>query len=286
MAEKAQNSTAKFYEALATGKFFVYGVSVPRFVQFSVLLFLAIAARANALPSASEVLKQVQGRMEAVYADSPTNRFRYVRTNVIEELDGGKLKDRTVKTYEVIQIQGLPRARLVALDGRALSASEQKWRVGEEQRLQRALAQDKAPDYSKPKPWLTDEIIERFDFKVTGRTNYLRRQMLVLEFTPKKDAPNRNMVDRLVNKVAGALWVDESESEIARMDLRMTESVKFWGGILGQLDRFEFTLFRRRSQFGIWFNENSSGFVQIRKLFNSTRYKFAEQSFDFDRTRS
>lgn len=258
-----------------------------RLFEVCILAGALSGANASELPAASDVLKRVQERMDSIYADSPTNRFRYVRTNVVEELDGdGKLKDRTVKTYEVLQAQGLPRAKLVALDGRVLSASEQKWRVGEEQRLHRALAQDKAPDYSKPKPWLTDDILERFDFKVTGRTNYLRRPMLMLEFTPKKDAPNRSMVDRVVNRVAGALWVDESESEIARLDLRMTESVKFWGGILGQLDRFEFTLFRRRSTFGIWFNDNSNGFVQIRKLFSSTRFKISEQSFAFDRARS
>ena len=35
---------------------------------------------------------------------------------------------------------------------------------------------------------------------------------------------------------------------------------------------------RRRSPFGIWFNDTSSGMVQIRKLFTSTRFKISEQS--------
>ena len=258
-----------------------------RMLVICFLFAAALGARAHELPSAADVLVRVQERMDKVYADSVTNRFNYRRTNVIEELDGsGKLKDRTVKTYEVIQMQGLPRAKLVAVDGRALSASEQKWRVAEEQRLQKTLAGDKAPDYSKPKPWLNEDMLARFDFKVTGRTNYLRRQMVMLEFTPKKDAPNRGVTDRIINKVSGALWVDEDESEIARLDLRITESVKFWGGILGQLDRFDFTMFRRRSPLGIWFNESSNGMVQLRKLFTSTRYKISEQAHAFDRARS
>jgi hypothetical protein len=86
------------------------------------------------------------------------------------------------------------------------------------------------------------------------------------------------MADRIVNKVSGALWVDEAESEIVRLDLHMTEPVKFWGGILGQLDRFDWTLLRRRSPRGIWFNDRSDGMVQIRKLFLSTRYKILEQA--------
>jgi hypothetical protein len=92
------------------------------------------------------------------------------------------------------------------------------------------------------------------------------------------------MADRVVNKISGALWVDESEAEIVRLDLKMNEPVKFWGGILGQLDRFEWTLLRQRSRLGVWFNERSDGMVQIRKLFTSTRFKISEESFNFRRS--
>jgi hypothetical protein len=233
-------------------------------------------------PTPAEILKRVQARMEAVCASSPTNCFHYTRTNIIEELDGSaKLRKRTTKVYRVVQVQGLPRARLIAIDGRQLSESEQRWRISEEQRLQRTLTQDKAPDYEKPKPWLDDDILNRFQFRVAGRTNHLRRAATILEFFPRPDSPNRNMTDRVVNKISGALWVDDAESEIVRLDLHMTEPVKFWGGILGQLDHFDWTLLRRRFDSGVWYNDSSSGSLQIRKLFTTTRFKISEESFAF-----
>jgi len=254
-------------------------------IRVFVLAAAIFSACAGELPRADEVLKRVQARMELVCADSPTNRLHYYRTNVIEELDtSGKLKKRTVKIYEALQVQGFPHSRLLVVDGRHLSPAEQEWRTGEERQLQRTLTQDKSPNYSKPKPWLSDDILDRFDFKVTGVTNRMRRAVLILEFTPKPNAPNHNMTDRIINKISGALWVDEVESEIVRLDLHMSEPVKFWGGILGQLDRFEWTLLRRRSQFGIWFNDTSSGMVQIRKLFTSTRFKISEQASVFGRS--
>lgn len=254
-------------------------------VRVGVLAWAVLAAQAGELPTARDVLKRVQARMEAVCAEGPTNRFHYVRTNVIEELDGSnKLRSRSVKTYEVMQSRGLPQSRLLVVDGRTLTAAEQRWRVGEEQRLQRTLTQDKAPDYSKPKPWLTDDILQRFTFTVTGRTNRTRHSAVMLEFKPRPDAPNRNMTDRVVNKISGVLWVDEAEGEIMRMDLRMTEPVKFWGGLIGQLDRFEWTLLRERSGFGAWFNAKSSGSVQIRKLFTTTKYRISEEAFNFRRS--
>src|SRR3954467_5009498 len=113
-------------------------------IRVCVLTAVVFGPRAGELPTADEVLKRVQARMESICADSPTNRFRYTRTNVIEELDGGdKLKKRNVKIYEVVQFQGLPRAKLVAIDGRRLSPSEQSWHISEEQRLHRTLTQDK-----------------------------------------------------------------------------------------------------------------------------------------------
>jgi hypothetical protein len=255
------------------------GAAMTWWIQVWVLTALVFRAGAEELPSTDNVLKRVQARMETVCADSPTNRLHYYRTNVVEELDSsGKLKKRTVKIYEALQVQGFPRSRLLVIDGRHLSAAEQQWHIAEEQQLQKTLTQDKAVDYSKPKPWLTDDVLDRFDFTVTGRTNRMRRAVLILEFKPKPNAPNHNMTDRIINKISGALWVDEVESEIVRLDLHMSEPVKFWGGILGQLDRFDWTLLRRRSQFGIWFNDTSSGMVQIRKLFTSTRFKISESS--------
>jgi hypothetical protein len=255
-------------------------------ISVCVLAAVVPGARAGELPKPEVILKRVQARMEFVCTDSPTNRFRYTRTNVIEEVDGGgKLKKRSVKAYEVVQYQGLPRAKLVAIDGRRLSPNEQRWFISEEQRLQRTLTEDKTPDDSKPTPWLTDDILERFNFTVTGRTNRFRRSVLMLQFTPRACAPNRNMADRIVNKISGTLWVDEVDAEIVLLDLHMTEPAKFWGGILGQLDRFDWTLLRRPGGFGVWFNEVSSGSVQIRKLFSTTRFKISEQSFGFTRER-
>src|SRR5678816_1886388 len=102
---------------------------VGRFVQPVLLAAIMIAARASDLPPAHEILKRVQARMEAVCEDWPTNRFHYIQTNVVEEFDGSnKLKKRTVKTYEVQQIRGMPQSKLLVVDGRPLTAAEQRWR--------------------------------------------------------------------------------------------------------------------------------------------------------------
>ena len=65
--------------------------SMVRFFYICALLWVSLAAYGHELPGAVEVLKRVQARMDLVYGDSPTNRFHYTRTNVIEELDGAAI---------------------------------------------------------------------------------------------------------------------------------------------------------------------------------------------------
>lgn len=252
-----------------------------RLVIFAAVLLVAASTRsAEALPEASVVLKRLQSRLEQQL--SSTNKFTYTRTNTVDELDsGGKLKKRSLKIYRVTQAQGLPRARLVCVDGRWLSESEQRTRTADELRLQRTIAEDKNPDQKKPKAWLTDELLERFQFTVAARTNIQGRSALILTFQPVPDAPVRQMSDRIVNKIRGELWIDEAEDEIVYLQIGTGEAVKFWGGILGQLDRFNWTLHRLRSPFGAWYNSTSMGSIQIRKLFATTQYNLTEVSHNF-----
>lgn len=244
--------------------------------------FLLATARAEPLPDAPVLLKRVQARMEQIAAESGTNHFQYMRTNVIEELDSdGKLKKRSEKTYEVALVRGLPRARLIAIDGRTLPEGEQRWRNSEEQKLQRTFTPEKSSEAQKPKAWLTDDLLERFNFVVAARTNDHGRNVYIMTFRPRPGAATRSMVDRIVNNLAGQLWIDAEEAEIARIDLGMSQPVKFWGGFLGQLDRFNWTLQRTRSDSGVWFNQLSTGLFQIRKLLATSRFRVSEESFNF-----
>jgi hypothetical protein len=243
------------------------------------LAFATLALRAQPLPAAEEILKRVEARLDLVSA-ATTNIYHYTRTNLLEELDGdGKTKKRVEKTYRVLLKNGLPDAWVVAVNGKALSESEQRRQTSSEQRLQKAFTQEKHVDPSKPKPWLNDDVTDRFNFTVTGRTNVSSRTLVMLTFAPRTDASARTILDKVINKISGNLWVDEEEAEIALLGIRLDESTKFWGGIVGQLDRFDFTMRRERSDFGVWFNQTTKGFFQFRKLWTTSRFRFVEEAY-------
>lgn len=233
------------------------------------------------LPDAKTLLARVEARMEQVAADT-TNRYHYTRTNLLEELDAsGTVKKQTRLTHLVLLRQGLPRARIVAVDDRALPESEQRTRRSTEERLQKTLAQDKNPDPNKPKAWLNEDITDHFDIVVTGRTNVGSRSLIIMTFGGRTNATANNMIERLINKLSGVLWIDEQEAEIAQLQVRLNEPMKFWGGLVGRLDQFDITMHRRRSEFGAWFTHLTTGAFNIRKLFSTTRMRFTEEAHAF-----
>lgn len=249
------------------------------------IFFLAFAFPAGAatLPDANEIIARVQKRLEKLHDAPNPNPATYTRTNYIVQLDSdGKTNKTTQKIYRVQLVKGLPRARLVAIDGKELSEAEQRNVTAQEERFQRAIAQEKNPDYVKPKAWLTDDIRDRFVFTTTGRTNSNGRSLYMLTFAPRPDAPAKSMIDKVINTIHGGVWVDEEESEIARLDLLMTKPVKFWGGIVGQLDAFDFTIHRARSAAGVWFNRQGLGNIRFRKLWSSMRLQIQENSSDLN----
>ncbi len=243
-------------------------------------LMAAVGAESTPLPDVKEVLRRLKERSEKVASD--TNVYHYMRTNVIEmtEVDG-KEKSRSEKVYRVTLKHGLPRAHLIAEDGKALGESDQKAKTEEEVRFKRKIAMERNPDYVKPKALVDEDLLKRFVFVVTGRTNVDGRTMLMVKFDPKTDAPTPKMIDKIINKVSGALWMDEEEAEIARLDVHLGASVKFWGGILGKLEKFDLTLVRKRSEFGAWFNQLTMGWVQVRTLFTTARMRIQEEAFGF-----
>lgn len=225
------------------------------------------------------MIARVQKRLEKLADTHSTTPPSYMRTNVILQMDGkGNVEKRTEKIYAVQLVRGLPRARVMVVDGRLLSPDEQKIVRAQEDRFQRAIAQEKNPDYVKPKAWLSDDLRDRFVFTTVGRTNHQGRAVLILNFAPNPEAPAKSIVDRVINTINGVVWVDEAEDEIARLEMFMSKSVKLWGGLVGQLDGFDFTIQRRRSTEGVWFNWQSLGNIRFRKLFSNVRLQITENS--------
>ena len=118
------------------------------------------------------------------------------------------------------------------------------------------------------------------------RTVLNGRPTWVIGFQPASaNLPVHQMADRLLNQLAGKVWVDEQEFEIARAELSSQSKIALGGmlELLGSLKRFSYVLERIRVEEGIWFNRLAKGDFEGRKLLDSTHIKTRSETSGFQR---
>src|SRR6185436_18973891 len=195
----------------------------------------------------------------------------------------GAVKERREKQYEVILVAGWPYSKLVKFNGGPLSERQARQ---EEERERKAREQFNRPKKSRGGELmaLSQDLIDRYAFTVQHREVLNGRPALVLSFRPRnKDLPVKHISDHVLNHLAGKVWVDEDEFDIAKIDLHLDGKLTLWDGILASLERFDLTLVRTRMEQGVWINTFFTSSVEGRKLFDSVRYKTQERSTNYRR---
>ncbi len=259
------------------------------FVQFCLTCCLLLAAgtlRAQSLngpayPPVETILSNVVTRALSV-ASQRDPIYNYKQTTIIEELDSkGTVKERKEKFYDVKLIGGMPRAKLLTVNGKELTGKAlQEELERDKKRAQRY--DDKSKKKDNDDVLVSRELISRYVFQIQSREVLNGRESWVLAFRPRSDdLPVDKMQDRVLNKLSGLVWVDCEDFELARADLHLVERVTLLGGFIGALDIFNLEMNRARSPFGIWYNQAGSLRVEGRKLFSPIRYKARESADDF-----
>lgn len=246
-----------------------------------VLGLLALTAvRADLpLPAAEELLQRMVERARRVGAETNQLVHHFHKTSWHEKLDAaGQVTGVKEKTYEVTLERGLPRNRLVAVDGQPLPPAESERRTEGERKVRNrfsASGSDRADEGVSA--LINDDLVARFEFTVTGRGEIAGRPVLILDFRPRRGPlPSERLADRVINLLHGTVWVDEAEAEVARADVRTEGALRLWGGFLGAVERVEFQIDRDRAPAGAWYNRRGAFTVRARKLWETLHFRARE----------
>jgi len=260
---------------------------VMRIFAMFCLFGAAVCARAaNELPPASNLLARVIARAEHVAREKQTNHYIYEKRTVTAELnDKDAVTKSTEKLYKVMLVGGLPFPRLTKVQGRELSAKElEKENQREVAFRQRVTRVDLNKKAKRQAGVVTADLVSRFDFQVKKREIVEGRDTLVVTFAARKGAPDKTMEDKIYQHVAGTVWIDEVEAEIAKLDASVNGPIPLgWFGAIGSLQKFQATMERLRLPDGVWVNRKSMFWVAARRLFTTIRSKTTEESSGFHR---
>jgi hypothetical protein len=254
--------------------------------QTAVLAAFCLAAastRAGQLPSADELVKKAVARAAQAQAKSTQPAYTYTKLTVTEELDAaGNVKEREQKVYNVVFQSGSSYLKLIEVNGHAPAEADRKKQTEKELNLTKLTGDRKAAKTSQTDNILTPELVARYDFTVIGQEAINGRQAYKLKFRPKSpELPVHHIVDRLLNRITGTIWIDSEEYEVARANIFLGQEINLLGGVIGSLKHLAYTVTRTRMSDGLWFNTSSSGDFEGRKLLDSTRIKTKSQSTNF-----
>ena len=98
------------------------------------------------------------------------------------------------------------------------------------------------------KDYSLTNLVTRFKFTLVGRETVNGRPALVLDFQPaSQDLPAHSYKDKLINKAAGRVWVDEADYAIAKADVHLTKQMNVFGGVVGAIYKFTYSFDRTRT---------------------------------------
>lgn len=248
-------------------------------------LFPGRSGAVEQLPDASAVTRRMIERAQAVARAELGPPYLYEKRSLLEELDAsGQTLKSEEKIYQVRLIAGFPFNRLVKIQGRDLTADELKKEQQKEEKFQKKFVSVDAKQMAARKEgWVTGRLLDRYQFEVKERIILSNRATLVLTFTPKTGRlPDQTIQDKLLNRLAGTVWVDEADADAARLEVRLLEPFSLgWLGILGSLSQCELSLDRQRQPDGVWLNAKQVLLIQYRKLTSTRHFRTTEDSGNF-----
>src|SRR5258708_21792739 len=194
------------------------------------------------------LFKEIDENQKAL--DKVKENYAGTRTEEETEFEGnGKVKKREAKEYTFFYLGGDEMSTLVKKDGKPLSEEEEKKesehvqkRIQEHQKreVKKEAKEEKAKREGKDKN--NDDVgIEVFlraaQFVNPRRERFRGQDVLVFDFEPNPEFKPHKLEEKLVQKLAGVVWVDEKAHDVARLESYFVGDMKIGGGLLANLQK-------------------------------------------------
>lgn len=226
-----------------------------RLVALAGLFLLPGAAAQEPLPSARAIVDKVIERARVVDEKKLQQAYAYTQRMVLEKLDeAGKLKERGEYGYQPVWIDGARYLRLVEKNGKPIAGKDLEQEHKREREFRKRLGEGRKRPASADEPFRFDEeLVTRYRAEVLGRVQVNGRTAYVLRFEPKRGPlPARRRFDRLLNRLAGRLWVDAEEHEIVKAEGSLIEPVKWGWGVMAHFQKLDFQVEQLRLEDATW----------------------------------
>ena len=200
------------------------------------------------LPDLKALFQQIDANQQAV----DKIKENYAGTKVEEETDyegNGKPKKPDVRESTFFYLHGTEVSTLVKMNGQPLSAEAQKKEsarvLKQIEELEKTAQKKESPD-QKAKQEQKDEeeeevsidaFLRACQFVNPRRERFRGQDVLVFDFEPNPEFKARTLVERVIQKLGGVIWIDEKALDVVRIDAFFVNNVKIAGGLVADLQK-------------------------------------------------
>src|SRR5216684_456679 len=200
------------------------------------------------LPDLKALFKEIDDNQKAI--DKLRENYAGSQSEDETEFEGdGRVKKHEVSEYTFFYLNGDEITTLVKKDGKPLNEAEQKKenektqkRIEEHQKraAKKEAKEEKAKEEGKSdkedEPGI-EIFLRACQFVNPRRERFRGQDVLVFDFEPNPGFKPHKLVEKLAQKLAGVVWVDEKAHDVARLEAYFTGDMKIAGGLLANLQK-------------------------------------------------
>jgi hypothetical protein len=199
------------------------------------------------LPDLKVLFKEIDDNQKAI--DKIKENYTGTRSEEETEYDkAGKVTKREQRESTFFYLNGEEISTLVRKDGVPLKDADQKKENEKTQKrieeAQKKHAKKEAKETKAREEGKTDkddpgiEVFLRVCQFVNPRRERFRGQdVLVFDFEPNPEYKAKTFAEKIVQKLAGVVWVDERAHDVARLEAYFLNDVRIAGGLLANLQK-------------------------------------------------
>jgi len=207
----------------------------------------------------------------------------------------GQVTSREVKEYDVFNCGGDEIRHLVKDDSKPLTAEQQhkederfNKEFSEFQKKQAELANDpkKQEKEDERQQAQVSDFLRAESFTNPRRERFRGQDVIVFDFGPNPDYKPRKLVESIVQKLVGVVWIDEEARDVARLEARFSETAKIGGGLLASLDKGTNLVFEQTKINGqVWLPSYAEVHAAARVVFVRVRQNEIDRYSDYKKFR-
>src|SRR5262245_1189316 len=159
-------------------------------------------------------------------------KFAYTETATSYQLDkDGLAREKESETREMTFYHGHRIWRVVAKNGKPLSGDDQEKEDRRVEKMIRDIEAGRKFDlpYNQRRIKLSD-LLRVSRFSDSRRERFRDRDVIVADFEPNPDFKPANSGEAFAHNLAGSIWVDEKDLQIARVEFQLVNAFKVAGG--------------------------------------------------------